>query len=226
MGDTMNPGILYIKGLTNKWILPKVYHRVYNYESPIVQEAERFMEKIEPEPKHVQQVTLISQLLFREMQPWHHLTEHESYLLTAASLLHDIGWVRSPSGLGHHRHSGQMIREFSWESLSEEEVVWVSLIARYHTKNIPVADDDTYFEKLPESAQRLVTINSALIRIADALDHSHRAIVKELSIEKAGAEYVCRVEASGHLSSEVKKCAQRSDLFEKTFDHPFRLENS
>ena len=105
--------------------------------SPAIQEAHAFMKKYERDPAHVQHVTLWAAFLFRELQSLHQLSSTDGELLIIASLLHDTGWSSATEEKPHHKESARLIREHSWNNLTQKQSALVALLARYHRKSPP-----------------------------------------------------------------------------------------
>ncbi len=63
-----------------------------------------------PDPRHTEQVTKLSLILFDKLTGIQSLVARDRFLLEVAAMLHDIGWSQTTSG-GHHKHSRDMIMD-------------------------------------------------------------------------------------------------------------------
>lgn len=187
-------------------------------------EAWQFMQRVEPDRPHALHVFKLTRDLLDSCPELHQLSGPESYLLECAALLHDIGWAKTPDGSSHHKHSAAMIREHPWRTLSPEQSERVALIARYHRKKLPTLNHPEYAAQ-PESARAFIRKAAALLRIADALDRSHRQLIHRAQILTAPSTLTLAVSAaSSDLHAEREAVAKKSDLFLQEFGRPLRFD--
>ncbi|NJK91875.1 MAG: HD domain-containing protein [Blastochloris sp.] len=194
---------------------------------PVVAEATLLMEQLEPEPEHVRQVCFLARHLFQQLEHLHQLEVEDLPYLEAASLLHDVGWTRAENGSAHHKHSADIIREHSWKTLNHEETDLVAQIARYHRKSLPKYSHLPFRELRPALRHKLLSL-AALIRVADALDRSHRSLVRSIECQfRSGAcELIATID--GVAPEEKDAFIKKRDLFELHFStklEPLFLES-
>lgn len=172
------------------------------------------MHRLDPEPDHAQQVCKLAIKLFNELQDLHGLREPERELLFAASLLHDIGW--SVGGSRHHKSSMRLIMESKLPGWRGEEKIIIANIARYHRKAMPKISHKN-FAILADDARVTVVKLSALLRVADGLDRSHRNAVENfecnLDIKQVELILYCR----NDIGMEIYGFEKKRDLFQKEF---------
>ena len=182
-------------------------------ETAVAREAMALMRGWEKEPEHVLHVTLWAVQLFNELRPEHKLGKKELDYLTAGSLLHDVGWATATEERPHHKESARRIREHPWQNLSQKEREFVALVARYHRKSQPSARHQRYLNL--ESARREpLRWLAGILRIADAMDRSHRQklVLDKLELRPG----VCLIHARGEGEEEANLGLQRkSDLFQQ-----------
>ncbi|HSI83320.1 MAG: HD domain-containing protein [Candidatus Methylacidiphilales bacterium] len=142
----------------------------------ILDEAGQLLDKYEREPEHTRHVSRLAGQLFDGLAAWHQLGDRERTWLVVAGLLHDLGWSQTRDGAGHHKWSARLISAFPWQSLPPEEVAIVAQTARYHRKSLPCPQHSDYMS-LPAEHRIIVSRLAALLRVADALDRTHRQIV-------------------------------------------------
>ena len=163
---------------------------------------------------HGRQVAKLAGSLFDQLQSVHELDSDDRKLLLAAALLHDVGMF---IGLKrHHKHSLYIISESELAGLTQEEVDMVANIARYHRKNTPASHHEPYM-KLGEKERERVTVLSAILRIADALDREHLQQVTGVKARVNKASLDLTVNGRGDLLLERWALQKKSQLFEKVF---------
>ena len=155
---------------------------------------------------HTEQVTRLALALLDKLAALHGLGEPERLLLHCAGLLHDIGWCEC--GNAHHKTAMRLILADQTIPLDERERAIVACVARYHRKGAPQARHEC-FADLGDEDRRTVWLLAGMLRVADGLDYTHGAVVRDLDVEvRAGrVEIICRAEAdaAGELASARKK---------------------
>jgi exopolyphosphatase/guanosine-5'-triphosphate,3'-diphosphate pyrophosphatase len=174
----------------------------------------KLMEKLDPESSHAIHVSKLALMLFDEMNFLHSLGSKERELLQAAAHLHDIGW--SQSAKAHHKSSMQMILKSSLPGWSEDEILLVANIARYHTKATPKSGHRKFAE-LSEENQQIVRKLAAILRVADALDRSHSNIIRELKCTLEGDQVKLNLSSAGDLEMEFYGVEKKRNLFKEIF---------
>ncbi len=137
------------------------------------------MKRYDPDNPHALQVERLAGLLFDLLARLHGMGEPERRLLMVASLLHDIGW--SEPSRPHHKASMDIILADTTLPLTPLERLIVAQIARYHRRAEPNPSHSA-FNRLSDDQKRQVCWSAGILRLADALDRSHRSVVQELSV--------------------------------------------
>lgn len=181
------------------------------------QQVETLLQRYEPEPDHVRQVAWLADTLFLGLRKWHKLKETQREWLQVAALLHDIGWSMTPTGSDHHRHSARLIRSETWLGLDRADVKLVALVARYHRKAIPQARHRRYAALAPAD-QKVVSILAGLLRVADALDRTHTAVVQSLAVCLARDTIFLDLVTSHPCVAEETAVNSKKDLLELVTD--------
>lgn len=139
------------------------------------------LEKYHGDMKHSEQVAKLATEIFLKTQNiLHDYAKEAGHLLWCASMLHDVGMFIGRNG--HHKHSYYLIRYAGLLGYSEEEVETIANIARYHRGSEP-KDSHVAYCSLPPDIRKLVSDMAAILRIAEALDRSHRQLISRLSLE-------------------------------------------
>jgi len=189
-------------------------------ESRLIREARELMKHHESEPQHVQHVAAWAIHLFQELRPLHRLEKMDLEFLTVAALLHDTGWSTATEDRPHHKESARLIREHAWKNLSKKESEFVALIARYHRKSPPSPTHKRY-ANLPKRKKETLQLLAGILRVADAMDRSHRQCLHPSRVELRPG--VCLILARGEGTEEANFGLERKgDLFRQSFDRqPF-----
>jgi exopolyphosphatase/pppGpp-phosphohydrolase len=174
---------------------------------------------------HARQVERLSAQLFEATQPLHELDEHALRLLERAAFLHNTGMMIEARR--HHKHSYRLIQETALPDFTDEERHEIACIARYHRRALPSLSHEE-FAALSRTARERVSVLSALVRIADALDWSHDGRVQRLATNEGLCDdrtWIISLwgRPLADLDDELDHAYEKADLFEKVFKRKLQL---
>lgn len=151
-----------------------------SHADPRSESVHHILEKYEGDFAHAEQVARLAQSLFDGTRGiLHDYSEDVGHILWAAAMLHDVGTHIARNG--HHKHSYYLIRNGGLLGHSEEQVAMIAAVARYHRGAVPKETHEEWMSLMP-SARPIVRDLSAILRVAEALDRSHRQVISELKI--------------------------------------------
>jgi exopolyphosphatase / guanosine-5'-triphosphate,3'-diphosphate pyrophosphatase len=167
------------------------------------------------EENHALQVANLAETIFDSLAPIYKLARHQRTLLSAAALLHDVGYHISHES--HHKHSLYLIKHSEMIGFSEAEKQIIANIARYHKGSLP-KEKHTEFMSLSET-DRIVTAKlGAILRLADALDRGYENRVKKVEFKRNQQIVQLKLSGKGNLAEEHQAVELKKDLFELAFD--------
>jgi exopolyphosphatase/guanosine-5'-triphosphate,3'-diphosphate pyrophosphatase len=149
------------------------------------------------------------------------LDRHRRTMLSAAALLHDVGYHIAHES--HHKHSLYLIKNSELTGFSEAERDVIANAARYHRGSEPKERHENY-AALNEADRDTVNSLAAILRIADALDRRHDSRVSDLRCVRSGRQVHIELVSSLNCDREIFAAEQKRDFFEKVFN--CRLEFS
>ncbi len=164
---------------------------------------------------HAHQVTRLALDLFDQLRPLHGLDERARQQLLYAGLLHDIGWVEGAKR--HHKTSQRFIEESRLLSFGTKERCIVASVARYHRGALPKMRHRPFGDLSPKDRDAVLRL-SALLRVADGLDRSHRNAIATLSVQIQASRVRVRCETRGAAKEERAFALRKGDLFRKVFE--------
>lgn len=173
--------------------------------------------------KHSIQVSRLTLRLFDQLHSLHGVGKDARELIEYAALLHDIGWHIAPEG--HHKHSMYLILHSDLRKHFEpHELGVIANIARYHRKRPPTAEHAAY-AALSKQDRRIVDVGTALLRIADGMDRSHTAVVRDLKtrIDHDGG-VICKLDVRADAELEMWGAKRKSGYFEALFGREIDFE--
>ncbi len=174
---------------------------------------------------HARQVMYLSAQLFEATARLHHLDERARRLLERAAFLHNTGMMIEARR--HHKHSFRLIKETKLPDFSDAERHEIACIARYHRRALPSTDHEE-FALLSRAARKRVSILSALLRVADALDYHHDGRILRLDLDFSACDettwvILATVRPLADLDIELEQTHEKSDLFERVFKRELRI---
>lgn len=164
--------------------------------------------------EHCYYVSKLSVNLFDQLGELHNLNKDAREYLEAAAVLHDIGYHISHSQ--HHRHSYYIIRNSSILGFNNTEIEIIANIARYHRKSHPKKSHEG-FNSLSEKNKNLVKYLSAILRIADAFDRTHKKLISTLVVKINNTDIVITIPTNENIDVELWSFDRRKKLFEELF---------
>ncbi|HZS07812.1 MAG TPA: Ppx/GppA phosphatase family protein [Blastocatellia bacterium] len=187
---------------------------------PSLRGALALAQRYQADLKHAHRVAYLAQQMFDALVPLHQLGGEHRRLLSAAALLHDIGYLISHTG--HHNHSAYLIQHSELTGFTASEIAIIANVARYHRSTLP-KPKHPYYAALPEEDRQSVRKLAAILRITDALDRDHQGRVRGLSCE-IGKD-VLRIIATCSRDSDVAqwRVEERSDLFSEVYGRKIEL---
>jgi exopolyphosphatase/guanosine-5'-triphosphate,3'-diphosphate pyrophosphatase len=93
----------------------------------------------------------------------------------------------------------------------------VAALVRYHNRKSEPAGHHTAYSSLNNNDKRITRRLAAILRISEALDHSHRQRVMQVRTAFQGGAVGLQVTARGDAAEDLRDASRSADLFEKEF---------
>jgi len=172
------------------------------------------------EEAHSHQVARLAETIFDALATTENLTRHQRLLLSAAALLHDVGYHIAHES--HHKHSFYLIENSELTGFSERERAVIANVARYHKGSLP-KDRHPHYAALSQADQITVSRLAAILRVADAMDRRHDNRVQDLLCQRTRNVVHIRATGTFECDNELNEAARRLKLFERAFKCKLRL---
>lgn len=164
--------------------------------------------------QHALQVATTAEKIFDSLAPTLDLSRHQRTLLSAAALLHDVGYHISHEA--HHKHSLYLIRHSEMTGFSESEKAIIANTARYHRKSLPKRSHPDY-SVLDKEEKLTVRKLSSILRLADGLDRTYKSKVADIGVEANGKDVTLVLFSDRDCSNEIYATKMKKESFERTF---------
>jgi exopolyphosphatase/guanosine-5'-triphosphate,3'-diphosphate pyrophosphatase len=206
------PATDYEQGLLHDLLLSR--NLTADFAGEVLRSARILAERYQSDPRHGSHVAELCARFFGELADLHQLTAHDALLLQVAAILHEVGTYISPRA--HHKHSEYIILNSEIFGLDRLDVTLVALVARYHRHSGPRLDHTAYAAMSADDRIRICKL-AAILRVADALERTHRQRVSEIEIRREPGRLRLRLPAVADAAVERLAMASKGDLFEQTF---------
>ncbi|TAN30909.1 MAG: Ppx/GppA family phosphatase [Actinomycetota bacterium] len=163
---------------------------------------------------HAEQVAKLALALFDQTVSLHGMSETERELLFYGALLHDIGEHIAMED--HDRHSAYLIENSLLRGFTPQEKWVLVCLGRFHRRGNP-KPDFAPFDRLDADWQSMVVKLAGILRLADALDRSHEAVVNSIRVAIEKDHITIYLDADGDFELESFGLRRKRSLFEQTF---------
>ncbi len=182
--------------------------------SPRTKSVAAFARRCDCDIRHSEHVARLAGRIFDQTSRLHALRAECRELLKHAALLHEVGL--HVSDRGYHKHSYYLIRHAPLRGFNEEQLDLIANVARYHRKSTPSEGHSNLAQMTP--AQRAdVEKLSAILRIAEGLDRTHRQAVRDVAI-RVDRRVRFAVRAHENATAEIAAARKRARYFAELFN--------
>jgi exopolyphosphatase/guanosine-5'-triphosphate,3'-diphosphate pyrophosphatase len=163
--------------------------------------------------KHTQMLEELVLRLFDATKKYHGMGKRERLLLQISAILHDCGKyisMATPAECSYH-----IIMSTEIIGLSHRERMMVANIVKYNTAEFQ------YYDELEDRVNiedyYVIAKLTALLRVANAMDRSHKQKFKNLKFQAKERELVITTETMDDITLERGLFESKADFFEEVF---------
>lgn len=193
-----------------------------DFRQQVIRSAMTMAKKFDVDKKHGRHVARLSSDLFEGLTETHRLDERFELILHVAALLHEIGLFIGSRG--YHKHTMYLIQHGTIFGLSEQDLLKIALVSRYHRRASPKSNHLGY-STLARDERIEVCKLAAILRVADALDQSYSQRIQNIRCQRAENCWEIVVSDVEDLSLEQMALKQKGGLFEEVYGLPIRLRS-
>lgn len=165
--------------------------------------------------KHTEHVERYAMEIFDNTRRIHGLSDRERLLLQLATILHEIGKYISVTN--HNTRTYHIIQTSEIIGIDNREREIIACTARFYVHTD--LQTDKYFQYLPLEERATVAKLSAILRVADALDASHKQKIKTISVTTQKDLLVIACDSSSDLTYEQWAFETKTGLFRQVFGY-------
>ncbi len=202
---SLSDGIVYYYCYNNMGLKPAV-----DPDSYLISAARHIAKRYRCDKKHIEFVENIALRIFDEIKSVSGLDKRDRLLLQIAVILHEIGkFVHSRN---HSDAAYSIISYTNLMGLDHDEQHMVAMIVRLYPRNNPY--ESYYYSILPPEQKVIVSKLTAILRIADSIDASHKEKAKKVTITLKPDKLAIGCESPQDMSFEQWAFEHRCGLFE------------
>ncbi|MCM1105701.1 MAG: phosphatase [Blautia sp.] len=191
----------------------KLLKSTHDFESDVISGAKFLSEHYSSYSPHIDALRRLSTQIFDTLKKVHSMGKRQRLLLEVATILHDCGKYVSMTGSAMSAYQIIMSSELIGLTHLEREIVAMTVL--YNTK--PLDDYEELSDRLDVESYLIVAKLSAILRVANALDQSHKQKFKNIRIVVKGRLLVFTVEAFEDISLEQALFDAKTAYFEDVF---------
>ena len=209
-GLDLSDGMAYEYGQQNKII--KTGH---DFESDIIAAARSMAKRYMCSKTHIKALEELSLEIFDKTKKIHGLDARKRLLLQIAAILHGCGKYISLSDVAKCSYSIIMATEIIGLSHMEREII--ANIVRFNTQEFDYYEDIESSVGITKEEYLIVAKLTAILRVANALDRSHKQKFKNVRISLKDEEMLIAVDSAEDITLEQGLFSEKADFFQEVF---------
>ncbi len=188
----------------------------HDFEKDIIACARNISKRYMGSKKRGETLENIALTIFDSIKKLHGLGSRERLYLRLAALLHDCGKYISMVDIGETSYHIIMATEIIGLSHAEREIV-ANVVRFNHTPFIYYRDMRAQNTKLSKEAYLIVAKLTAILRVANGLDRSHKEKLREIRAKLKEDELILTVDSQVDISLEKGLFEKRASFFQEVF---------
>lgn len=187
----------------------------HDFEQDILACALNLSKRYMGNKKRSETLENIALTIFDSMKKIHGMGKRERLLLSLATILHDCGKYISMSNLGECSYNIILYTEIIGVSHIEREMV--ANVVKYNHLKFGYYDIVAQSSKLDKKAYLTIAKLTAILKLANGLDRSHKQKFKDIKISLKDHDLIITVNTNDDITLEKGMLGNRSDFFEEVF---------
>ncbi len=210
------PGVTLCDGIAYEYAqMHKIITEEHDFEQDIIACAQNMSKRYMGSKRRGETLEKIALTIFDSMKKVHGLGKREKLLLRIATLLHDCGKYISLVNLGECSYNIIMSTEIIGLSHMEREIV--ANVVKYNHMDFDYWEVMGGDSTLDKDAYLTIAKLTAILKIANGLDRSHKQKFKDVRAVLKERELVICVDASVDITLEKGLFTKRSEFFEEVY---------
>ncbi|MCR4831632.1 MAG: HD domain-containing protein [Pseudobutyrivibrio sp.] len=230
LGEVLNPAVVYAPGVSvnegmafNHSYNKKWLRAPHDFDNDVISAAWSIAKRYGSYQPHLKALVKLSTEIFDAMKKYHGLGKRERVLVQCIAILHDCGKYISLSEASNCSYTIIMSSEILGLSHKERELIATTV--EFNRK--PVEPYENLSDRFTQEEYLTILKLLAILKVANALDRSHKQKIKNVSMRVKDNELFIFIEATSSLALEKGLFKKNADFFEDIFSiKPVLKENS
>ena len=194
----------------------KILRPQHNFENDIIEAARNIAKRYHTNRSHTMTMEKNALVIYDKTKSIHGLGKRERLLLRIAVLLHDCGKYINMAQSSECSYNIIMATEIIGLSHAEREIV--ANVVRFNSGNILPFEELAISSILERSEYMTIVKLTAILRVANALDRSHKQKIKDIHVNvKDNHTMQILVDTTEDLTLEQALFMEKSGFFEDVF---------
>jgi len=216
-GVSVTEGMAFNYGYNKKWLIS-----THDFDNDIISAAWAISKRYGSYQPHLKALFKLSSEIFDAMKKYHGMGKRERILIQCIAILHDCGKYISLSEASSCSYTIIMSSEILGLSHKERELIATTV--EFNRK--PVEPFENLSDRFTQEEYLIILKLLAILKVANALDRSHKQKIKNVSMRIKDRELVISIEANSSLALEKGLFKKNADYFEEIFSiKPVLKEN-
>lgn len=208
-GTYLNDGIAYKFAVSHNFIKQQ-----HNFDEDIIAETQNISKRYHSNKAHTTAILYYADVIYNSCKKLHNLSQREKLLLDISTMLHDCGKYISMASVADNAYHIIMSTEIIGISHKEREMI--ANIIYFNTMEMEPRGE--MLKRFNVEEYLIVCKLTAILRIANVLDRSHKQKIKELKVyQKDNNLCLCPDCPSTEFSLEKGMFVTKKKLFEDVF---------
>lgn len=210
------PGVTLCDGIAYEYAEKiKLFRGEHDFEEDIIACASNISKRYMGSRKRSETLEKFTTIIFDSMKRVHGLGKRERLYLRLAAILHDCGKYISMVNIGETSFQIVMATEIIGLSHQEREIV-ANVVRFNHTKFV-YDGQQTVLSSLSRDSFLIVAKLTAILRLANSLDRSHRQKLKGLNVALRENQLIFTVDTQEDLTLEKGFFEANGEFFKEVF---------
>ncbi len=210
-GVTLCDGIAYEYAEKNRVITAS-----HDFEQDIIACAQNISKRYRGSKKRSETLEQIALTIFDSTRKIHGLGKRERLLLQLSTILHDCGKYISMVNLGECSYSIIMATEIIGLSHKEREIV--ANVVKYNHLEFDYYEEMGEYSSLDKNSYLVVAKLTAILRLANGLDRSHKQKFRNVKTALKDNELVITVDTEEDITLEKGLFGARAAFFQEVYN--------
>ena len=193
----------------------KIFKSSHNFENDIIEAAKNIAKRYQSNKTHLAGTEYLALTIFDKMKRIHGMDKRERLLLQIAVILHDCGKYISMTRTAECSYQIVMATEIIGLSHREREIIASAI--RFNTEEFVSFEEFAFESSLDRSDYLLTAKLSAILRVANSMDRSHKQKFKNVKVTLKEKELIVVVDTVEDITLEQGLFSHKADFFETIF---------